>query len=276
MYKFSEEEIKDIVESYLNGESSVKIAKRYDVKCHKTILKLLHKNNIDVNKRNSRIYKINSNYFDIIDTETKAYCLGFLYADGCNYIKKGTVSMSLQEEDSYILELLRKDMNNEHPLEFIDYSNKHDGGYNYKNQYRMLMFDTHICNRLNEIGMVPAKSLILEFPDEKFIPRELWRHFIRGYFDGDGCININGTINILSTKNFVSKINDIFLNEIFIENSGNIRLAKKNNDITCSILFRKNDSKKILDWFYTDSKIYLKRKYDRYINAFYLNNSLIA
>ena len=49
-------------------------------------------------------------YFDNIDTQNKAYTLGFLFADGYNSISKSTVSMALQESDGYILDKIRADM----------------------------------------------------------------------------------------------------------------------------------------------------------------------
>jgi intein/homing endonuclease len=57
------------------------------------------------------------------------------------------------------------------------------------------------------MGMVPNKSLVLKFPD---IPKEMYRHFIRGYFDGDGslCLHINKRgkfqplLSITSTDDF--------------------------------------------------------------------------
>ena len=43
-----------------------------------------------------------------------------------------------------------------------------------------------MVNDLINLGCIPNKSLTLTFPD--FINDELLPHFIRGYFDGDGCI----------------------------------------------------------------------------------------
>ena len=103
---FSEEETQDIIQSYLNGESSVKIGKRYNV-THKPILKLLKRNNIYVDKlarRFHRQYGLNEDYFINIDTPNKAYILGFFFADGNNNPSKQTISMALQEEDQEILE----------------------------------------------------------------------------------------------------------------------------------------------------------------------------
>ena len=159
--KISEDKYIEIVKLYKEGLSSVEIAKSYGV-THKTITKILDKCGIQRRNGGRRRYKLNENYFDDIDTPNKAYILGFLYADGSNSESKCTISMSLQEEDGYILEKIRKEIGSEKPLEFLDYSNKHDGGYNYKNQYRLLMFSRHMCDALKDKGVVPNKSLILQ------------------------------------------------------------------------------------------------------------------
>jgi len=36
------------------------------------------------------------------------------------------------------------------------------------------------------LGCIPRKSLLLKFPTSNQVPEHLIRHFIRGYFDGDG------------------------------------------------------------------------------------------
>lgn len=277
---FSKYQEQDIINSYLNGTSSVKIGKKYGVS-HKTILKVLHKNNIEVNSNNFiRKYNLDECYFDEIDTPNKAYILGFLYADGSNNISKSTVTMSLQEEDKDILECIRKELQSEKPLEYLDYSNKHDFGYSYKNQYRFIAFSKHMCNSLEKIGMIPNKSLSLKFPN---IRPELYSHFIRGYFDGDGsitqCIKSENNhavlITITSTKLFCESLVDICKNELGFEPK--IYDASCHNGITkVFTISGRNICKKFLDWIYKDADMYLLRKYQRYLDYYNINNSLIA
>lgn len=277
----TKEQVGNIIDSYVLGESCTKLGKKYNVS-HKCILKILHKYNIEVNRKYSnRKYKINEIYFDNIDTPNKAYILGFLYADGNVNIKnhKNTLSISLQEEDGYILELMREEMNSEKPLEYIDYSNKNNFGYHYKNQYRLLVFNKHICESLITIGMVQNKSLVLEFPN---IPKELYSHFIRGYFDGDGSFcphylkngKFQPLISFTSTDSFCRSIKNILVNTLNIS-GGNIYEASCHNGITKVLsLSGVIQTKTILDWLYKDANMFLKRKYNKYINSFYSDNSL--
>lgn len=125
-------EERDICLYYLNGDSTVKTSKKYGVNNH-LISRILEKYNIKRIHNGVRKYSLNETYFDEIDTPTKAYILGFFYADGSNCKSKGTIGMSLQESDKVILERIRNEVGSEKPLEFIDYSNKHDFGYTYKN-----------------------------------------------------------------------------------------------------------------------------------------------
>ena len=260
---FTDEEKHSIAERYINGESTVKISKSLGLATHKQVLRVVHEMGIDVSNglsRFNRKYKINENYFDNIDTPNKAYILGFLYADGHNEIPKGTVQMSLQEEDRDILENIRLEVNSERPLEFIDYSNKHDFGYTYKNQFRLLFFSIHMCKTLEKIGMIKNKSLSLEFPD---IPKELYSHFIRGYFDGDGSISkTSGSFSIISTYNFVKRVKEILDEELNL-NYGIISESRNKNGITHDLDYhRKAESYIIYKWLYKDADLYLQRKRD--------------
>ena len=77
----------------------------------------------------------------------------------------------------------------------------------------------HMRDSLISKGCVPNKSLILKFPSEEILPKELQRHFIRGYFDGDGTIGLyphsktnpklEESLLIVGTKPFLEKVQDV-------------------------------------------------------------------
>lgn len=268
---FSDDEEKDIINRYMNREASTKIGKAYGVN-HHTILKVLHAHNVTVNgNKIKRKYNLNEEYFDTIDTPNKAYVFGFLCADGHVDNKKHTISMSLQEGDKEILEKIRIEVNSEKPLEFVDYSNKHDFGYTYQNQWRLLFFSGHMCKTFNSYGIMHDKSYTLTYPE---IPKELNRHFIRGYFDGNGSIHIKGKhISITSTRMFLEILKDIVQQELNI-NCAQIKDASCKNGVTCDYeINRRYESKIFLDWIYQDADLKLKRKYDKYQD---ISNSMTA
>lgn len=277
--KIKNEDLDNIRNLYLNGNSTVSISKVYDCS-PTTILNHLLKMGIEINRKQFiRKYSLNETYFDVVDTQNKAYILGFLYADGNVNLKKYTTSISLQEEDSYILEKMRIELKSEKPLEYINYVNKDNFGYHYKNQYRLLFFSKYLCKSLINKGVMPNKSLKLKFPS--FLNKSLIKHFIRGYFDGDGSFcfynanngHQNYTITFTSTQNFCEGLQNFIINELNIP-CGNIYDASCHNGITKVLSFSgKNQTKTFLDWLYSDADMYLKRKYNKYIKAFYLDNS---
>lgn len=270
-----DEEKDYICENYLKGASCVVLAKHYGIN-HHAILSVLEECGIQRDRTlSTRKYSVDEHFFDVIDTPEKAYVLGLLYADGNNNEKKQTISISLQEEDKELLEKVRKVLKSEKPLEFLDYSNKHDFGYTYKNQYRLIVFSKHMCKALRDKGVVPNKSLVLEFPD--WLDPDLYSHFIRGHFDGDGSVGRYGrsiSASITSTDNFCKRIQEICAN---LGIYSRIYDSSCHNGITKQLsIARKNDVKKFLDWIYADATIYMERKYKRYIEYYNMDNSLPA
>lgn len=279
---FNDIEKEDIKNKYLNGLSTVKIGNQYGVS-HKIIAKVLDKYGIPRTGVGKRKYSLNEEYFDNIDTPNKAYILGLLYADGSNNFSKYTVSISLEEQDKHILESIKKELKYTKELEYLDYSNKHDFGYTYKNQYRLLFFSKKICESLSKKGMYPNKSLILEFPN--WLNDNLKKHFIRGYFDGDGSycpsLRSNGKfqplITFTSTEIFCNDLQKYLIKELNIP-CGNIYDASCHNGITKVLSFAgRKQVKTFLDWLYKDAELYLYRKYKKYMDSLpYLNNSFAA
>lgn len=284
-YIFTEEQKDLVVRLYNELGSSVDVGKLFNVG-HKVITKILEEKSVKRTAQKNRQYKINEHYFDEIDTPNKAYILGFLWADGCNFSKKSTISMTLEEKDMDDLDRIRCEIGSERPLEFIDYSNKHDFGYTYKNQYRLLLFSSHMCKTLEDIGMVPNKSLVVKFPT---LSNELIRHFIRGLFDGDGSVcrskyknrqSYQHTLTITSTLMVCEELVNIVENTLGIH--CHIYEASNHNDVTKVFnISGKNQIKKFTDWMYDDSDLKLTRKYERYIQYFYsddenINNTLVV
>lgn len=185
-----------------DGMSTTQIGVKLKI-YHKLISDVLSENNVKRIGNNKRKYNLNEYYFDDINTPNKAYILGFFYADGCNIMNKSTVAMSLEEKDKEILEKIRFEIGSERKLEFIEQSKRKDknNNYHYKDMWRLLLFSSHICKALDNLGMMPNKSLKLKFP--KWLNKNLYSHFIRGYFDGDGSLSLyqkpNGKYQALLT-----------------------------------------------------------------------------
>lgn len=145
-----------------------------------------------ITRKNGRQAILNHNYFSIIDTPNKAYWLGFLTADGSIIWNKNTVaiSFSLSSEDKYILDLFLKDV--ESNLSVRTYK-RTDGfmkkGHNYREESKIALHSKIMAHDLEKLNVIPNKSLLLsEIPK---INENLLKHYIRGFFDGNGSITHN-------------------------------------------------------------------------------------
>jgi hypothetical protein len=239
------------------------IAEKYNV-CPVLIGRLLKTHGIESRtpEEAHRKYPINENFFDIIDTEEKAYFLGFLYADGCNHKDANYVSLGLEHSDKEILFKLAKLIYKEDPDEHVkiqDRTHENKGITAY-----ITINSKHVCGQLEKLGCPQAKTFLLEYPE--WLPKNLDRHFIRGYFDGDGGLNIKktqgSTIKITSTLQFVKKIEKIITNDIKVHFCF---YKAKNSDVYDVYTSGDRQVKKILDWLYKDSTIYLQRKHNKYM-----------
>lgn len=215
---------------------------------------------------NNRKYSRNSEYFDNIDTPNKAYILGLIYADGNNYNHgdKHCLTISLQENDYDLLNRVKQELEYEGPLRLIPLHDKKDS---YKNQYMLAITDEHLCAQLKKIGVKEKKSLSLTFPS--FLRPDLIRHFVRGYFDGDGCLSYDYKRNkmhtcLAGTSEFLDRVSKL-LDAMFIKhNIVHPKQCKDNNTYTLWTAANLS-SYKFLSWMYRDCDMKLDRKYQRYL-----------
>ena len=262
-----QEEVDKIISLYKEGKSSVEIGKIFGTS-HTLILKILKTFSTEDRNRNNRNRKYCSDktYFDNIDTEEKAYFLGFLYSDGNVKKDKSRVSLTLAEHDKEILIKLSDIVYGYENLDFIKSKKE-----NIQNQYSLNIYNKIVAESLIKLGCTPAKSLTLQFP-EWLTEKELQRHFIRGYFDGDGSLSVSGPDNqytwqITSTKDFCIPIYNILkelnINSHFSENKKSI---ERGNNITKTLSSSGNRQvSKLCNWMYKDATIYLERKYKKYL-----------
>lgn len=221
-----------------------------------------------------RKYNIDENYFEIIDTQNKAYSLGLIFADGTVAKNGNGFAIALQERDKALLDRLNHEFGGDRKLTFIEYSEKNP---NWQNAYYLSISNHKMNQDLIKHGAIPNKSLSLEFPNT--IPNDLIRHFVRGYFDGDGSLAKNeDRCTIISTENFCKALANIVSDKLNVHCS--IMLCHGNADKPTRTfqIAGKNQVKKFLDWLYFDADIYLGRKHSLYLSKYYQNigNSLSA
>ena len=126
-------------------------------------------------------------------------------------------------------------------------------------------FRSETCkNDLIKQGCTPKKSLTLTFPTEEQVPKTLIKHFIRGYFDGDGWFTNTSEcfqVGLIGTEDFIKG----FLNEIDNINKENkIFDVHRENGAKRYIISGLQDCYNFLSYIYDNSIIYLDRKYNHY------------
>jgi intein/homing endonuclease len=195
--------------------------------------------------------------------ELEAYLIGFFYADGCvSKFESGayrTFSITLSEKDQdylqWIVDVINSDLHTTYTLRYVPSSKA----------YNLTVSRKEFISRLINLGITNNKT----YEDSAFvfnnIPVNLKRHFIRGYFDGDGCISFYKKKNrchvgIVSLNHqLISAIQEYVYN---IFKFGTIRIDKKYSRYQiCGNV----STKKFLDWLYKDSNYYMQRKYDKYL-----------
>lgn len=217
--------------------------------------------NSTFSKRQFRKYTFNENYFDKIDDQNKAYFLGFLYADGYNDEKHRRITIAIAEKDIEILEKFKILINYSGTIKKLTNIKTNLVNVNVQDQVKLELNSSHISKRLKELGCFRNKSLKLSFPN--FITDELIPHFIRGYFDGDGCISFSEnkpSFLILSNMEFLTDIQNNFIKNIGL---GRTKIVKRGNVSTLRYSGRIN-CLKIRKYLYDNAETYLSRKYNRF------------
>ncbi|MDP3917926.1 MAG: LAGLIDADG family homing endonuclease [Candidatus Woesebacteria bacterium] len=226
---------------------------------------------------------INKNFFRSWSPKM-AYVAGFIYADGAIEdvrTSSRTCYLAIGINDKELLLDIRKSMSSNHNI-YVEKEHweKFPGNKRYlsRESYKLRVGSQALFNDLVNLGLTPRKSLTLKFPT---VPDIYLGHFVRGYFDGDGCVNISykqgsrtpilSTIFTCGSKDFLVSLSHLLENKISIK-AGNVRFQSK----AFRLRLRKNDSLKLLKYIYEDmdKSIYLRRKYDKYQRYLLEQNSI--
>lgn len=189
------------------------------------------------------VYEINEEYFKKINKEN-AYIIGFIFADGHLYKNENRISIGQKEKE--ILKQIKKKLSSDHPIT------------KQKNCYIFRFGNKKIYNDLKRFVPVGKKSHIIKFPD--FKDDEITFHFIRGYFDGDGCVHKLKNRNDIRVT--ISSSSREFLNGMasFLEKK-DIRCSVKKDKIYNSLgIYAKKQVTAFFNNIYDDADIYLERK----------------
>lgn len=215
---------------------------------------------------NRNKHKFNENFFEVIDTEEKAYWLGFILADGSIDDIRNRISIGLAHEDEQHLYKFKQSLQAENPIYF----------YYAKNNVTQKSYPT------NDF-VISSKKMIDDLKNHNIfsnktkneipivLENNLMRHYIRGFYDGDGwissynrrpqdrCKNLKWELGIGSGYDIVQFIADHFYENLDVT----YKEAKAFSSVYRVRYSNQSDINKILDYLYKDATIYLDRKYQK-------------
>ena len=194
--------------------------------------------------------KKNLNYFECIDTQEKAYWLGFIYTDG--YINPSHTCLRVEVKSTDDI-LIRKfgDLFDKS----VKYATRNQNNKTYTSAY-VSIYSKKLVGDLKKLGIVNRKSTKDIYTFFEHIPSNLMSHFIRGVFDGDGTIKKSGQFCIYGRLEFLTIIKKHLLNSVSLSNLG----VKKHGSIYKITYSGNFNLLKIYNYIYKNSTIQLDRK----------------
>ena len=272
-----ENQKKEIISQY-NIKTSVELAKEYNVS-RGQITKLWYDN--DLIGKDKHTYPFDYKYFERIDSDDKAYFLGFLAADGNvfqreNKKSQAIIRLSLQKNDRTILEMFKFYINSDKPLHI---STRQCSYISYI--YSLELVSSKMALDLEKYNIKPNKTYDYEIVD---LGKKYMSHFFRGYFDGDGCITCKNNAfhtpsqynisiagfehNLLQMQNYLSEKENI--QSVIILDNREEKHNKFNMPFGNLVFTNINEKYKFLEYIYQNKQdIYLPRK--RYLAECFIN-----
>ena len=220
-----------------------------------------------VKRSTLRKENIKIDIFNPVNTPEAAYILGFYIADG--YLNGNKFVITLNEKDKEILEKIRDYMS---PITKLIYKKEtiNKQGIVSHPMYSFAFACKEIVNCLENLGLGKNKTYLSK-SIKNIVPKELMWDFIRGYWDGDGCISSSNVIkNVKETSynyinigfTIISKDPDILneMNEFFIEEGINTHVYPDNKGNYLVGTHSKSEVEKIYNKLYNSSNLFMERK----------------
>lgn len=270
---FTEEQQKLIIYLYtIENRGQLYCAKACGSTNTSKVKEVLKKNGVQIRdfshaaalSNQNRALKKNEFYFDT-PTSNMAWVLGFLASDGSVSSSNNTIKLGLVKKDIEILEKIKEEIEIENKI--TEYTTRLGCEV-----VELRWSSKRHKDALAKYTITPKKTFTLQPP--VLLPYEYWIDYIRGYFDGDGSINlihINGKPQALRWQ--VCAATPIMLEWIvnFFYSKYNIPKVKiqfsekgKNSKGIYYIQYSTNSTKKIHNFLYTPNSLSLKRKKEHF------------
>lgn len=210
--------------------------------------------------------RFNDAYFNKIDTEIKAYFIGLMIADGNVYryndgsFRQASISITLLEEDIYLLELFKKEVNCNTK---ITYDRRGD-----KVACTVACRSDLMADDLARYGIVPNKTNFTYLPmlDDSLMPA-----LFRGILDGDGSIRCAKWrnkhlhyIGYCGSHRLMQDMVDYLVNKGFKFRHTLKVYDYRDRQLSEFKLTSYDDVFTVGDWLYAGATVYMKRKKKKY------------
>lgn len=270
--ELTEEQINECIEKYQNGETLMDIAIPLGFKSYRPIGNVLRNHGVKIRRNGHSSFRgkgflpLDVDYFKEIDTEEKAYWLGFLFADGWINSKYNKVTLCVKDWE--VVDKFKRAVGSGHKHIIRDVYDQRTKKHYRANQ--LIITSKHFAENLEKWGCDGNKSTEAHFPE---IDEKYYSHFIRGLFEGDGSVffmEANGRENVFTNLIATSDLLDFIINHL--EKTINIKFKNPYNLTDSMIrvhLQRHNECLRFLEYIYKDSteEIRLTRKYERFLKA---------
>ena len=257
----------EITKLYQEGKTAKEISSLLGFKYSQPVYNYFKKMGWErIGKAGKRIYGVNEDFFKCINTEEKAYILGFICADG--HIERDRLNITVSIKDKDILEKIRKAMQSNHPIKEVKRTNL----YNKTDRKTLTLVElmigsVELVKPLFNMGLTTNKTYTLNGDIVKYIPKYLIRDFLRGYFDGDGNIffgrryssGYKYNVNICGNEDFLLKSFQTYF-------PSNNKLYKDLYSRQCYVwkISQRDKVKDFMYYLYYNSSISLQRKYNEF------------
>lgn len=219
-------------------------------------------------------------YFDRW-TPKMAYILGYIWADGevaMNNGVPGAIRFGCTAEDGELLRKIAAEMEFTGRFEIVTESPKTQrtgvcAGRVYQSQpmCRFKITSVELVERLMRQHAIPLRKSFVDPPFPDNVPDEMFSHFVRGNFDGDGCIVVRekrASVSMLGTPRFVRPMADRVAR---CANLSPPSISERNPPNGTQLIdaswTAKSDVLQLREWLYRDAGLFLARKREKFDHA---------
>lgn len=246
---------------------------------YKEISEKMNRSEVSVNVKANRSgmgrpegrYAVNQNYFHTIDSQKKAYWLGWMISDG-NVSNRNRVNLHLCIKDIDVLEDLRQDLESDAPIGTLPPRTNVYKGQEIRGKGGCVfgVNSDIMAKDLANYNVVPNKTYICRFPRK--LDSQYYPGFIAGLISGDGCVVVHSRdialqTTILGTKDLIDNVRSVLIENIQFNQE---KISHKYPRTKClfGLTLNHHESVRLNNWFLENNISLMPRK-QNIINQFF-------